>query len=114
MLNNTSRWSHTRGNTVVPYRWQATLAEPEIEDNGQSRSQQLSFECLERTSMAEADFRTSRKVLGTRLEDLSTGVSPGGYVDEFSNFHKDATSDASRRAGTCEGIAVLMPGESFE
>jgi len=26
MLSNTSRWSHTRGNTVVPSRWQATLA----------------------------------------------------------------------------------------
>jgi hypothetical protein len=24
MLTNTHRWSHTRGNTVVPYRWQAT------------------------------------------------------------------------------------------
>lgn len=24
MLNDTSRWSHTRGNTVVPSRWQAT------------------------------------------------------------------------------------------
>lgn len=25
MLTNTSRWSHARGNTVVPSRWQATL-----------------------------------------------------------------------------------------
>jgi hypothetical protein len=24
MLTNTHRWSHTRGNAVVPYRWQAT------------------------------------------------------------------------------------------
>ena len=24
MLTNTSRWSHARGNEVVPYRWQAT------------------------------------------------------------------------------------------
>jgi len=24
MLNNTSKWSHTRGNTVVPSRWQVT------------------------------------------------------------------------------------------
>lgn len=28
MLTNTHRWSHTRGNTVVPYRWQATLVNP--------------------------------------------------------------------------------------
>lgn len=27
MLTNTHRWSHTRGNTVVPYCWQATLPE---------------------------------------------------------------------------------------
>lgn len=26
MLTNTSRWSHTRGNKVVPSRWQATAA----------------------------------------------------------------------------------------
>ena len=25
MLDNTSKWSHARGNTVVPSRWQATL-----------------------------------------------------------------------------------------
>ena len=25
MLDNTSRWSHPHGNTVVPSRWQATL-----------------------------------------------------------------------------------------
>lgn len=25
MLTNTSRWSHARGNEVVPSRWQATL-----------------------------------------------------------------------------------------
>ncbi len=25
MLTDTSRWSHARGNEVVPYRWQATL-----------------------------------------------------------------------------------------
>ena len=24
MLDNTSKWSHPRGNTVVPSRWQAT------------------------------------------------------------------------------------------
>ena len=24
MLDNTSKWSHARGNTVVPSRWQAT------------------------------------------------------------------------------------------
>ena len=24
MLSNTSRWSHARGNTVVPSRWQVT------------------------------------------------------------------------------------------
>ena len=24
MLTDTSRWSHARGNEVVPYRWQAT------------------------------------------------------------------------------------------
>lgn len=24
MLNNTNEWSHTRGNAVVPSRWQAT------------------------------------------------------------------------------------------
>jgi hypothetical protein len=24
MLNNTSKWSHARGNEVVPSRWQAT------------------------------------------------------------------------------------------
>ena len=24
MLNNTYTWSHTRGNAVVPSRWQAT------------------------------------------------------------------------------------------
>lgn len=27
MLTNTSKWSHARGNTVVPSRWQATLGE---------------------------------------------------------------------------------------
>ena len=27
MLSNTSRWSHARGNTVVPSRWQATIAD---------------------------------------------------------------------------------------
>ena len=26
MLDNTSKWSHARGNTVVPSRWQATGA----------------------------------------------------------------------------------------
>lgn len=25
MLKTTNKWSHTRGNTVVPYRWQVTL-----------------------------------------------------------------------------------------
>ena len=25
MLNNTSKWSHARGNEVVPSRWQATV-----------------------------------------------------------------------------------------
>ena len=25
MLTDTSRWSHTRGNEMVPSRWQATL-----------------------------------------------------------------------------------------
>ena len=25
MLDNTSKWSHARGNTVVPSRWQATV-----------------------------------------------------------------------------------------
>ena len=25
MLDNTPKWSHARGNTVVPSRWQATL-----------------------------------------------------------------------------------------
>ena len=29
MLDNTSKWSHARGNTVVPSRWQATLRDPE-------------------------------------------------------------------------------------
>ena len=24
MLTDTPKWSHPRGNTVVPYRWQAT------------------------------------------------------------------------------------------
>ena len=28
MLTNTSRWSHARGNEVVPSRWQATAPEP--------------------------------------------------------------------------------------
>ena len=28
MLTNTSRWSHARGNEVVPSRWQATLLVP--------------------------------------------------------------------------------------
>ena len=26
MLTDTSKWSHARGNEVVPYRWQATRA----------------------------------------------------------------------------------------
>jgi hypothetical protein len=26
MLTDTSRWSHARGNEVVPSRWQATLS----------------------------------------------------------------------------------------
>jgi hypothetical protein len=28
MLNPAPRWSHARGNTVVPSRWQATFAVP--------------------------------------------------------------------------------------
>ena len=28
MLTHTSRWSHARGNGVVPSRWQATCGEP--------------------------------------------------------------------------------------
>ena len=28
MLDNTSKWSHARGNTVVPSRWQATTIAP--------------------------------------------------------------------------------------
>ena len=28
MLSNTSRWSHARGNTVVPSRWQVTPHSP--------------------------------------------------------------------------------------
>ena len=29
MLDNTSKWSHPRGNTVVPSRWQATALSDE-------------------------------------------------------------------------------------
>jgi hypothetical protein len=28
MLTNTSKWSHARGNEVVPSRWQATTMNP--------------------------------------------------------------------------------------
>jgi len=32
MINHTPRWSHARGNTVVPSRWQATRRWPSWSD----------------------------------------------------------------------------------
>jgi hypothetical protein len=32
MLTDTSRWSHARGNKVVPYRWQATTKHGRVRD----------------------------------------------------------------------------------
>jgi len=31
MLTDTSKWSHARGNEVVPYRWQATILRGPLE-----------------------------------------------------------------------------------
>jgi len=40
MLNNTSKWSHARGNTVVPSRWQATIAHQPPPEEGRRGEQE--------------------------------------------------------------------------
>jgi hypothetical protein len=38
MLTNTPRWSHTRGNTVAPYCWQATVLIAKYQKNNEQGS----------------------------------------------------------------------------
>ena len=65
MLDNTSKWSHPRGNTVVPSRWQATHVEV-----------QATWAVYQRMISAyrEPDRRKGRDTMTALIASLARGV----------------------------------------
>jgi dihydrofolate reductase len=78
MLTNTSRWSHARGNEVVPSRWQATPG------RGLNRQHQ------NRTPLRRHRRRELKAVASSDLTvggaDLAAQAFKAGLVDECQLF----------------------------
>lgn len=77
MLTHTSRWSHARGNEMVPSRWQATPHDRAAERRYRSGIQEISEQLANATDRLE----TGRRFFLTALEllrDPQTFYAQGG------------------------------------